>query len=115
MTAILTNIRRLEELRDRGDITPAEFDRRRRAVLDAVEVVDTSFEPSPQRIPRTTGDRSPPKTSNALGLSIVVCLGVMGLSIGVTLLFLPDFNLALTVGVTILAALTVALLKHIDD
>ena len=113
MTAILTEIRRLEELRARGDITDAEFMRRRATMLDAVEVAETQFDPTPSRIapPRPASKRG----NNILGLSLVVCLGIMGLSIGFTLFFLPDLNLALTVGVTLLAALTVALFKHIDD
>ena len=115
MTAILTEIRRLEELRDRKAITDAEFNRRRTRLLDAVEVAETRFETGPAATrPRRATPPARPR-GNALGLSIVLCLGLMGLSMGVTLLVLPDLNLALTVGVTILATLTVALLKQLDE
>ena len=115
MTAILTEIRRLEELRDRNAITEDEFARRRTRLLDAVEVAETSIDAAPSTSrPRHTAPPARPR-DNALGLSIVLCLGLMGLSMGVTLLVLPDLNLALTVGVTLLATLSVALLKHLDE
>ena len=110
MTAILTEIRRLEELRDRGDITGAEFAARRNDVLDAVEVAETHFDMTPAS--ETPTRRA---SGNVFGLGLVMGLGVMGACVGLTLLLLPDLNLALTLGVTVLAALTVALFRALDD
>ena len=45
----------------------------------------------------------------------MICLLVMGLCLSLTLLFLPNINLALTLGVTILAALCVALLQEKEE
>ena len=110
MTAILTEIRRLEEQRDRGDITGAEYATRRDNLLDAVEVAETHFDMGP------ASDAPARRNSgNVLGLGLVVGLGIMGACVGLTLLLLPDLNLALTLGVTVLAALTIALFRALDD
>ena len=110
MTAILTEIRRLEEQRDRGDITGAEFASRRNDILDAVEVAETHFDTAP-----ASGAPTRRTSGNVLGLGLVVGLGIMGACIGLTLLLLPDLNLALTLGVTVLATLTIALFRALDD
>lgn len=111
MTAILDELRRLDQQLSRGELSHDEFILRRAAVLQSVEEAETDFEPTQTR--SVVSDR--PNGLGAVGFSIVVCLGIMGLSIALILLLLPDLNLALTVGVTILAALTVALLRHSDD
>lgn len=115
MTAILNEIRRLDELLARGDVTDAEYAAKRHALLQSVEVAETDFEPGSTRTPSQVRSKSTLHGSNAFGLSLVICLGVMALSVGFILLFLPDLNLALTVGVTVLAALTVALLRDMED
>ena len=107
MTALLNEIRNLDERLNRGELTPAEYATRRAAVLQSVETVETEFASGPA--PRRTSDKS--NGSSAVTLSIVIALGVMALSAGLILLFLPDLNLALTLGVTVLAALSVALLR----
>ncbi|WP_227270027.1 SHOCT domain-containing protein [Roseobacter weihaiensis] len=111
MTAILNEIRGLDEKLERGDLTREQYAARRAALLQSVEVAETDFVETSAPVwakPQRTGGTS------ALGFGLVVCLCVMGLSIGLTLLFLPDLNLALTLGVTILAALSVALLRDIE-
>ncbi|MFK7744289.1 MAG: SHOCT domain-containing protein [Roseobacter sp.] len=107
MTAILNELRALDDRFKRGELSRDEYSFRREAVLQSVETAETEFAASPPPIPR---DKKP-NGSSALTLGIVTCLGVMGLSIGLILLFLPDLNLALTLGVTVLAALSVALLR----
>ncbi|WP_300032501.1 SHOCT domain-containing protein [uncultured Roseobacter sp.] len=112
MTAILTEIRGLEARLERGELTHAQFLTERAALMDSVEDAQTEFTGTPA----PDADRPPQRTgSSALGFSLVVCLGVMTLCIGMTLLFLPSFNLALTLGVTILAALSVTLLVAPED
>ena len=113
MTAMLKNIRELDAQLKRGEITPAEHAKRREILLQSSEIIDTDFEAvtSPRKPAAAQSEASP----NVIGFSIVVCLGVMGLSIGFILLFLPDLNLALTLGVTLLAALCVALFRALDD
>ena len=116
MTAILKTIRELDARLKRGEITPDEHTKRREALLQSSEIIDTEFETviTPRKPAPPQSDTNP-ASPNAIGFSIVVCLGVMGLSIGFILLFLPDLNLALTLGVTLLAALCVALFRALDD
>ncbi len=111
MTAILKEIRDLDARLSRGELEHAEYLRKRAALLDSVEVAETGFaEPKrPAVAPRRNG------SSSALALSLVVGLGVMTLCIALTLVLLPDLNMALTLGVTILAALSVTLLRDSEE
>lgn len=130
MTAVFNAIRSLDALLDRGDLTPEEYARRRAMIMQNIEdaeaeLIDvTPVEVDVTPVQETAQDPQPAaaiwtaekKTgSSALGLGFVVVLGVMGVCIALTLLFLPNMNLALTLGVTILAALCVALLQTSDD
>lgn len=113
MTAVLNAIRRLDTLLDRGDISPEEYARRRRSLLQNIEdaqpdIIDITPTAPEKPVPVQNG-------SSAFGLGVVVVLAVMGLCIGLTLLFLSDINLALTLGVTILAALAVTLLRENEE
>jgi len=112
MTAILNEIRILDARLDRGEITPAEYKAARGRLLHDVEDAQSDFI---DITPAPAAREAPRQGSSALGLGLVVCLLVMSLCISLTLLFLPDLNLALTLGVTILAALSVALLQVKDD
>ena len=112
MTAVLNAIRRLDALLDRGDISPEEYARRRATLLNQIEdaqpdIIDITPVAPPAAPSPDTGRTG----SAAAGLGLVVVFAVMGLCIGLTLLFLPNLNLALTLGVTILAALAVTLLR----
>lgn len=111
MTAILDELRRLDQELSRGELTRDEYSDRRESILHAVEDAQTEFDLQPNvrtAAPETTG-------MGAIGFSIAICLGTMTVSTGLILLFLPDLNLALTVGVTILAVLVVGLLRHSDE
>ena len=112
MTAVLNEIRNLDGRLNRGEITPAEYDRERVKLLHSIEDAQSDFI---DITPVVEAREMPRQGSSALGLGLVVCLLVMSLCISLTLLFLPDLNLALTLGVTILAALSVALLQTKDD
>jgi len=113
VTAVLNAIRRLDALLDRGDISPEEYARRRRSLLQNIEdaqpdIIDVTPTAPEKPVPVQNG-------SSAFGLGVVVVFAVMGLCIGLTLLFLSDINLALTLGVTILAALAVTLLRENEE
>ena len=116
MTAILKGIRELDARFKRGELTSTQYAARRKALLQSVKVIETEFEPisSPVKPP---GNRHPkrPENSTELGFSIVVCLGVMGFLIALILILLHDLNLALTLGATLIAALSVALFRALDD
>ena len=116
MTAILKDIRDLDAQHARGEITTAQHARARDTLLQSIEIAETDFIPSPAAsAPATAQDAKDREISSAFAFSIVICLTVMGGSMALILLLLPDLNLALTLGVTVLAALTVALFRALDD
>jgi hypothetical protein len=121
VTAIFNAIRSLDARLDRGEITPEQYARRRAALLQNVEDASSDFiditpaEPAVEPAAPDTLPRAAKTGSSAFGLGLVVVLGVMGLCIALTLLFLPNMNLALTLGVTILAALCVALMHEKEE
>ncbi|MEM1074364.1 MAG: SHOCT domain-containing protein [Pseudomonadota bacterium] len=108
MTAILKDLRDLEAQRKRGELTDGEYAQRRADMLRSIEVAESEFDAAPAAPPRGRG-------ASALSFGFVLTIGVMGLCVGATLLVLPDLNLALTLGVTILAALSVALLRDLEE
>lgn len=132
MTAVLNAIRSLDALLDRGDLTPEEYARRRAMIMQNIEdaeaeLIDvTPVDVTPDRatLAETVAAPRPAVTpilpeekigSSALGLGFVVVLSVMGLCMALSLIFLTNMNLALTLGVTILAALCVALLHASEE
>ncbi len=124
MTAMLTALRTLDARLDRGELTPEEYARQRRALMSAVEDAETDFiDVTPRARPKVAepevGAEVPqsdePDASSAAGLGLVVVLAVMGICIAIALVFLENMNLALTLGVTILAALCVTLLRHSEE
>lgn len=116
MTAVFNAIRSLDALRDRGELTPEEYAKRRAALLGNIEDAETDFiDVTPVARPSPNATSARKGGSSAVGLGLVVVLGVMGLCMALTLLFLPNMNLALTLGVTILAAVCVALLHETEE
>lgn len=112
MTAILRELRTLEERLARKDITDAQYRAQRLEILESVDVVEPNFvettaEPTPMIV------RPPGSMSWTLG--IIICLGVVGICLCLAMLTFADFNLALTLGVTLLAALSVALLRGLEE
>ena len=112
MTAILKDLRELDARLARGDITDVEYTAQRAALIDSVDVVDTEFVD-------TTRPATPPepKLSGSMtwGFGIIICLGIIGVCLCFAMLIFGDTNLALTLGVTILAALTVALFRSLEE
>ena len=107
MTAILHAIRDLDAQHKRGELDAGEYVVRRSQLLHSVEEANTEF----VEVADTRPARGPHgNTTSAIGLGFVVCLCVMSLCIVATLLLVPDLNLALLLGVTILAVLAVTLL-----
>ncbi|MDW3224134.1 MAG: SHOCT domain-containing protein [Paracoccaceae bacterium] len=112
MTAILRELRTLDERLAREDISDAEYQAQRAALIDSVDVVEPEFVGTPTRGQHVT----PQKTGfMSWTLGIVICLGVVGVCLCLAMLTFADFNLALTLGVTVLAALSIALLRSLEE
>lgn len=104
MTAIFEELRRLEGAHADGEICQAERDARRNALLGGVPAAEI-LDPC---------DNAPHKTALGPGHMLVLCLSVVGACVGATVMLMAQFTLALTLGVTVLAALTVALFRDVD-
>ncbi len=101
MTRILTEIRRLEEARTRGEIDAAAFAKLRAEVLDFIEEAEVS-EPAPER--QIT------ETAQILRQAVLVGLGLVALTLAVGWLA-GDWTLALTLAVTLLAGFIIRLAR----
>lgn len=119
MTAILQQLRQLEKRRRRGDIDAVEYARLRATLKSSVEeadavidgeVIDGVASEQAQGRDRPTGPGN-----LTWGLGLVICLGVIGLSMGLALMLFVDVSFGMTLGVTLLAALTVALFRSLEE
>lgn len=112
MTAILKELRELDARLARGDLTDVEYMAQRATLIESVDVVEPQLVDAPEPV-------SEPKTklsgSMTWGFGVVICLGVVGVCLCFAMLVFGDVNLALTLGVTILAALTVALFRSLEE
>lgn len=111
MTAVLNELRALDARMKRGELSEAQYASARAALLHRIEDAEAVVFDTPPDVPsarKATG-------GSAVSFGLVVCLLVVGLCLSLTLMFLPDVNLALTLGVTILAALCVALMQEKEE
>jgi hypothetical protein len=112
MTAMLRDLRDLDSRFDRGLMTDAEYKLQRAALLNSVDDASPDFVPARPPKPRRPRRRG---GSFLWGLGTVVCMVVIGASLILSELLFADLNLALTLGVTVLAALTIALLRSLEE
>jgi hypothetical protein len=124
MTAMLRELRDLDNRLDRGLITQSEYALRRQALIESVDDASTGFvevaaaparKPSDIRRKPQTPSRKRSGGSMTWGLGTIICMIVVGASLLLSELIFADLNLALTLGVTVLAALTVALLRSLEE
>ena len=105
MTAVLDELRQLDLAYERGELTREERDARKSDVMDRIP---EAFEPMPTL--------KPPKEARfGIGHMIVLGLSVIIFFTGLAILISAEFELALTFGITVLAALTVALFRQLDE
>lgn len=118
MTAFLEEVRRLESARKRGDISPEEYETAKSALLETVEEVDVTPTARP-RVARATATEATP-ARNADTISNFLSLLVMGFCAAGILTFvigqlIGDMTIALTLVVTIFAALLVKAAKRLEQ
>ena len=117
MTAMLRELRDLDNRLDRGIITQSEYALRRQALIESVDDASTGFikvAAAPARKP-PTATRKRNSASTTWGLGTIICLFVVGACLLLSELLFANLNLALPLGVTVLAALTVALLRSLEE
>ncbi|SPH19733.1 hypothetical protein ASD8599_00468 [Ascidiaceihabitans donghaensis] len=106
MTAILKELRLLEAEHARGRITDADLARRKAELMkdipDAFEVANTDVEPTPA---------SDNNSWDMLAL-LLIAAALCGSAV---LLIVGDIFMAMTFGITVLAALTIKLFLSIED
>ncbi|MEM6889007.1 MAG: SHOCT domain-containing protein [Pseudomonadota bacterium] len=116
MTAILQKMRTLDAQYKRGEIDATEYarlkSRLRRSIEEAEPVViDGAATP----VPELNVSEPAPAGGMPLGLGLVICLGVVGACMGLALMLFADVSFGITLGVTLLAALTVALFRNLEE
>ncbi|WP_293575301.1 SHOCT domain-containing protein [Phaeobacter sp.] len=114
MSAILQEIRRLESARDRGELSEAAFDEAKEEILNAVEEATVISQSRPSAEPQ--GQTASPADTAQNGW-----FGLLAVGAGVTLALtsvvgqlIGDFTLALTLMVSILAAIVFAAARKLE-
>ncbi|MFK7878517.1 SHOCT domain-containing protein [Roseobacter sp.] len=112
MTAILRELRSLDERRARDEITDVEYLAKRANLIESVDVVEPEFVAghAPEQ-----SEASQPTGAMSWSFGLVICFGVVGVCLCLAMLTFADFNLALTLGVTVLAALSIALFRNLEE
>ncbi|WP_299552153.1 SHOCT domain-containing protein [uncultured Tateyamaria sp.] len=108
MTAILDDIRRLDAAHARGEINAVDLAAAKSKLFEAVPDADEITVHATAR----TVPRRPPAAR--LGPTLLLCIFVLTLCAGSTLLLTGDLMLAMTLSITVLAALTVTLFRQLD-
>lgn len=107
MTAILDDIRRLDAAHARGELNAVDLAAEKAKLFEAIPDADDVYVEAPAREP-------PRQVHSRLGQTLLLCVFVLTLFAGATMLLTGDLMLAMTLSITVLAALTVALFRQID-
>jgi len=106
MTAILDDIRRLEAAHARGDISALDLAAEKAKLFEAIPDAD-EVTPAPAR-------EAPRRRQSRIGQTLLLCIFVLTLCAGTTIVLTGDVMLAMTLSITVLAALTVTLFRQLD-
>lgn len=107
MTAILDDIRRLDAAHARGELSAVDLAAEKAKLIEAIPDADDVYVDTPIREPTA-------RVQSRLGQTLLLCVFVIALCAGATVLLTGDLMLAMTVSITVLAALTVTLFRQID-
>ncbi|MFW8635971.1 SHOCT domain-containing protein [Cribrihabitans pelagius] len=109
MTVIFEEIRRLDAARKRGEISPAEFAAAKARLLNSVEEANV--------LPQGTAAAAPrPPAATASGLWGMLAMGLLGAGVLTVLAgqLIGDLTIALTLAVTVLAAIVIAAFRRLE-
>ncbi len=106
MTAILDDIRRLDAAHARGEISAIDLAAAKARLINAVP---DAAEPA-----RDTPRAERKKVRTGIGPTLLLCAFVLTVCVGAALLLTGDIMLSATLGITVLAAVTVVLFRQID-
>lgn len=121
MTAMLNNLRALKAARDRGELSPEAFAQAEARLHDAIEDAVLEDRRAPGRVDRRKPE-APPADSLAapqdepglLETALLVTAALAGLTMFVAVL-IGSLTLALTLLVTLIAAMSVRAVRMLDD
>ncbi|MEM1161558.1 MAG: hypothetical protein AAGJ28_11535 [Pseudomonadota bacterium] len=100
MTAIMDEMRRLDAARDRGELSAVDHAARKAALIEAIPDAETG-----------------PPMAQTIGVwhMIILSFSLVGFVSGAALMISGDVTLALTLGITVLASVTIGLFRMIDE
>ncbi|GGX41755.1 hypothetical protein GCM10007385_06650 [Tateyamaria omphalii] len=108
MTAILDDIRRLDAAHARGEINAVDLAAAKAKLFESVPDAD-------EVVIQATARAAPRRPTGRFGPTLLLCIFVLTLCAGTTLLLTGDLMLAMTLSITVLAALTVTLFRQLDS
>lgn len=111
MTTILEDIRRLDAARKRGDISPDVYEHEKRRVLGRVEDVQLVSETRPER---RNPHRAREDENQGLWSLLLVGFCLAGILTFVAAQLIGDMTIAVTLVVTIFAAILVKAAKRLE-
>ena len=106
MTAILDDMRRLDDAHARGDISAIDLADAKAQLLEAVPDATEPAHAEPTLTP----------VDACLGFwpTLLLCALILTVCIGAALLLIGDITLSATLAITVLAAVTVMLFRQLD-
>ena len=106
MTAILDDMRRLDDAHARGELSAIDLAAAKAQLLDAVP---DAAEPALTRPP-------PARSTPRIGFwpIVLLCMLILTVCVGAAMLVTRDIMLSTTLAVTVLAAVTVMLFRQLD-
>ncbi|WP_299749226.1 SHOCT domain-containing protein [uncultured Tateyamaria sp.] len=108
MTAILDDVRRLDAAHARGEINAVDLAAEKAKLFESVPDADEVA------VHTTAGAARRRQPVARLGPTLLLCILVLTLCAGSTLLLTGDLMLAMTLSITVLAAVTVTLFRQLD-
>ncbi|MEM6758154.1 MAG: hypothetical protein AAF601_01605 [Pseudomonadota bacterium] len=114
MTAVLSEMRKLDAAHARGDINAVELVEAKAKLMDSIPDVtpDDTVEPASERFADTPVAK---RAGSGFGQIMLFCAVILVASAGLALLLTGDVMLSATLAITVLAAFSVMLFRQLDS